>query len=142
MTALPDAGTAGGPALLTLVGVTQGQGIIEQNFSLEQGILVTIDVDSFDRRSTLLPLDIGSWRFQTDLQHPDREGEPDPADRLLDLMRPGECLTQSGDATTACQIRRLISGTSLSPSQVGQVRFTARDLGKQAAKICATPAPP
>ena len=136
MTALPDAGTAGGPAKIELVQVIGGAGRIEQGFTLEQGILVTIDVDGFDRRSTVLPLDIGSWRFDTNLIHPDRAGEVEPGDRLLDLMRPGECLTESGDGTAACQIRRLISGTSLSPSQVGQVRFSARDVGKTAATVC------
>lgn len=127
MTALPDPGTAGGPAPYKLVDVPP-EGEFDQPFVLEPGILVTIDLASFDRRSLVLPLDIGSWELQR-LLHPDRDGEIDEADRLLNLMAPGECLT--ADPTRGCSIRRLVAGTGLSPTQVGHVRFTARDVGDE-----------
>jgi hypothetical protein len=131
MTALPDAGTAGGPARYARVEILP-EAEFEQNFTLDEGILVTFDLATFDRRSLVIPLDIGSWALQG-LQHPDRELEADPEDRLLDLMAPGECL---GDAMRGCSIRRLIAGTGLSPTQVGQVRFTARDLESGNQNVC------
>jgi len=129
VTALPDSGTDGGPAHLSLLDLRTGATQREKNFELEPGILVTIDVSSFDRRSAIIPLDTGSWALETDdqLTHPDRMGQPD---EVLDLGAPGECL--SADATIGCRIRRLVAGSSLPPSQIGQVRFTTRDLGVRA----------
>ena len=98
---------------------------------LEPGILVTLDLATFDRSSLVLPLDIGSWRFQPELLTPDE----DDGAALIDLMQPGACL---GDPNRGCSIRRLVTGTGLSLTQVGQVRFTARDRGGDSAFVCAT----
>jgi hypothetical protein len=129
MTALPDSGTDGGPARLFIVDLREAEATTDRDFELDEGILVTVDVSSFDRRSQIIPLDTGSWRLPTSAQlfHPDRMGQ---ADELLDLGAPGECL--STDETTGCRIRRLIGGSSLPPTQLGQVRFTTRDLDLQA----------
>ncbi len=128
VTALPDSGTDGGPARLELLDLRDGEDE-ERDFSLDPGILVTVDVSSFDRRSQIIPLDTGSWALPTDAQllHPDREGQPN---EVLDLGAPGECL--STDPAIGCRIRRLIGGSSLPPTQLGQVRFTTRDLDLQA----------
>lgn len=128
VTALPDSGTDGGPARLELLDLRDGQDR-EHDFSLDPGILVTVDVSSFDRRSQIIPLDTGSWALPTlsQLTHPDREGQPDA---VLDLGAPDECL--STDPAIGCRIRRLIGGSSLPPTQLGQVRFTTRDLDLQA----------
>ena len=131
MTALPDRGTAGGPAVLTVLDLRGVAGEWLENFTLEPGILVTLDLNSFDLRSSVLPLDIGSWRFQG-LLHPGRGEDVAPPERVLDLMAPGECLGDA-DSSQGCRIRRLVSGTSLTPTQVGQVRFTVRDVNAGAA---------
>jgi hypothetical protein len=130
MTALPDPGTAGGPAKYVLVD-TSGVPEFDQPFVLEPGILVTLDLATFDRSSLVLPLDIGSWRFQPELLTPDEDDGP----ALIDLMQPGACL---GDPNRGCSIRRLVTSTGLSLTQVGQVRFTARSRGGDAARSCIT----
>ncbi len=139
LTALPDSGTLGGPARLLIVDLRQGPDEARQDFVLDEGILVTLDVRSFDRRSQVVPLDIGSWSLPGDSQliHPDRALLPAP-DNLVDLGAVGECLARDSDASaaTGCRIRRLIGGSSLPPTQVGQVRFTARDLESFAAVDC------
>ena len=125
VTALPDSGTDGGPAVLEVLDLRDGQDQ-DKDFALDPGILVTVDVSSFDRRSQIIPLDTGSWALPTRFQltHPD-----DPT-QVLDLGSPGECL--STDPNLGCRIRRLIGGSSLPPTQLGQVRFTTRDLDLQA----------
>ncbi|MCR9165475.1 MAG: hypothetical protein ACE37F_12050 [Nannocystaceae bacterium] len=129
VTALPDSGTDGGPARLELLDLRDAAARESHDFFLEPGILVTVDVSSFDRRSQIIPLDTGSWALPTQFQliHPDRAGQPD---EVLDLGAPGECL--STDPSLGCRIRRLIGGSSLPPTQLGQVRFTTRDLDLQA----------
>ena len=131
LTALPDSGTDGGPAAFLLVDLRAGQPEPPQvDFRLDPGILVTVDVSSFDRRSQTIPLDTGTWRLDTNLVHPDREGEADPKVQRIDLSAPGECL--SSDGTLGCRIRRLVGGSALPPTQLGQVRFTTRDPGRPA----------
>lgn len=122
VTALPDSGTDGGPALFQILDLRDGTPE-PLRLELEPGILVTVDVSSFDRRAQMIPLDTGSWVFDPDLLHPGRGG-------LLDLGAPGECL--STEPALGCRIRRLVGGSALPPSQLGQVRFTTRDLGRQA----------
>ncbi len=123
VTALPDSGTDGGPARLSILDLREAGAEVDLDFALEAGILVTVDVSSFDRRSQIIPLDTGSWLLETDRQL----FHPDAPDTLLDLGAPGECLSTDGD--TGCRIRRLIGGSSLPPTQIGQVRFTTRDTG-------------
>lgn len=115
VTALPDSGTGGGPAPIFVLDLRDGIDPPDTDFTLEDGILVTVDVGSFDRRSQMIPLDTGSY---TDLENPDT-GLP------LDLGAAGQCLSSEG-AAAGCRIRRLVGGSSLPPSQIGQVRFTAR----------------
>lgn len=117
ITALPDSGTDGGPAQLSVLDLREAELEVEPPpFQLETGILVTVDVSSFDRRSQMIPLDTGSY---AELLHPD-DGT------ALDLGQAGECLSSDGP-TVGCRIRRLVGGSSLPPSQIGQVRFTARN---------------
>ncbi|MEM6295248.1 MAG: hypothetical protein AAGA54_28510 [Myxococcota bacterium] len=136
ITALPDAGTPGGPAAFQILDLREGPETFDVDLTLQEGTLVTLDVQSFDRRAQVIPLDIGSW-FDSELVHPDRVDETGQA-RLVDLGARGECLAREGDslAATGCRIRRLIGGTALPPTQVGQVRFTARDLDTEAGVIC------
>ncbi len=136
ITALPNAGTPGGPAAFQILDLRDGPDTFDVDLVLQEGTLVTLDVQSFDRRSQVIPLDIGSW-FDSELVHPDRVDETGQA-RLVDLGASEECLARDGDAlrATGCRIRRLIGGTALPPTQVGQVRFTARDLDTEAGVIC------
>jgi len=125
MTALPRSGSQGGPAsisILDLRDVDDGAEL-ERDLVLRSGVLVSLDLVGFDRRAQILPLDRGSWR---DLVHPGRVDDPDPATRTVDLNATAECLQPPDEVPQGCRIRRLISGSSLSASQVGQVRFTAR----------------
>lgn len=136
VTALPDRGTPGGPARIFLLDLRTDASEIPRDFHLEPGVLVTVDVSSFDRQSQVIPLDTGSWRLPTSAQltHPDRVSMPSPDD-LLDLGAPGECLSADG-ADVGCRIRRLVSGSALPPTQIGQVRFTTRELNTDADVIC------
>ncbi|MBV1859271.1 MAG: hypothetical protein KUG77_12725 [Nannocystaceae bacterium] len=127
VTALPDSGTDGGPAPISVLDL-RATDSKEHDFQLETGILVTVDVSSFDRRSEMIPLDTGSY---ADLSNPDTEAP-------LDLGAAGQCLSSEG-AAVGCRIRRLVGGASLPPSQIGQVRFTARNLDTNAAADCTRP---
>lgn len=127
VTALPDSGTDGGPASLVVLDLrTTDPDPLD--FDLETGILVTVDVSSFDRRSQMIPLDTGSY---ADLLNPD-DGT------ALDLGLAGECLSSEGP-TEGCRIRRLVGGSSLPPSQIGQVRFTARNRDTNVEADCTAP---
>lgn len=122
LTALPAAGSAGGPAAISVLDTRDGNDI-ERDLSLRAGVLVTLDLSGFDPRAQIVPLDRGSWR---DLVHPGRAEHPDPARRVVDLNAIGECLQPSAEVPQACRIRRLTAANSLAASQVGQVRFLAR----------------
>lgn len=143
VTALPNSTSPGGPAKLLLVDLRNAPTEAEQDLVLDEGILVTLDVGTFDRRSQVIPLDTGSWLLDTEepLRHPDRLDRVSPLD-LVDLGSADECLVRP-DATTTpgCRIRRLIGGSPLPPTQLGQVRFTARDLDSGAAVVCSQSAP-
>ena len=91
---------------------------------LETGSFVQLEIRSFDRRSQVVPIDTGSWKSLPQLLHPAREGAP------VALNAVGECLSvvPSDGRPQACRIRRLTPGSSLPPTQVGQVRFSARDI--------------
>jgi hypothetical protein len=122
MTALP-AGTRGGPAPLIVVDLQESPKGLDRNFELETGKFVQLEIRSFDRRSQVVPIDTGSWQSLPQLLHPAGEGEP------VDLNAVGECLAIPSDGRPqACRIRRLTPGSSLPPTQVGQVRFSARDI--------------
>lgn len=127
VTALPDSGTDGGPAPIKVVDVRDGRDKRGTDFTLEDGILVTVDVGSFDRRSQMIPLDTGSY---ADLTNPDTNVP-------LELGAAGQCLSSDG-TTAGCRIRRLVGGSSLPPSQIGQVRFTARSRDTNTAADCTT----
>jgi hypothetical protein len=137
VTALPQTGTAGGPAELRIVDLREGTEDVElEDFVLDPGILVTLDVRSFDIRSLVVPLDTGSWgKDFAALVHPARMDMPE-SDRYLDLNDPDECLSSPGEGNPpGCQIRRLIPGSSLPLTQVGQVRFTTREVGIPARRV-------
>lgn len=142
MTALPASGSAGGPADLVIVDVTEDD--LEVDFLLKAGLLVTLDASSFDRRAEVVPLDTGSWKLlDPPLANPTIAcDEEDPASCALDLDDPETCLvaTDPGGGTPACLIRRIVpSGLSL--TQVGQVRFRVRDVGGEIATRNCTTAP-
>lgn len=122
LTALPAAGSAGGPAAISVLDVSDGLDT-ERDLLLRAGVLVTLALDGFDPRAQIVPLDRGSWR---DIIHPGRKDHPDPARRVVDLNAIGECLQPSTEAPQACRTRRLTAANSLAASQVGQVRFVAR----------------
>ncbi|MEM7157514.1 MAG: hypothetical protein AAF799_32035 [Myxococcota bacterium] len=127
VTALPAAGAEGGPARFAVVNLRDDASDPPTNLSLtlEEGVIVTLNLDGFDQRTSMVPVDRGS--YLTDgmrLEHPGRTGTADP---FIDFNRIGECWTSEDEAPRACEIRRLIPPeSSLSRSQVGVVRFTAR----------------
>jgi hypothetical protein len=127
VTALPAAGSPGGPAKFETIDLREDFADLQLDFDLPEGVLVTLEVGSFDRAAEFTPIDRGSWIG--DIDHPGRPGEK------VDLNRIGECLTPPSEGPLACKIRRLIPGASLTASQVGQLRFTARAAG-QAAATC------
>lgn len=121
LTALPLSGSRGGPAKISVLEVREED--IELDLVLSGGQLVTLDLTDFDSRAQIIPVDRGSWRNEP---HPGRADDPDPLRRFVDLNAIGECWQPADEPPQGCRIRRLISGASLSASQVGQVRFTAR----------------
>jgi hypothetical protein len=125
ITALPAAGSQGGPADLHPIDLREDFTDRTLDLRLPTGVLVTLDVETFDTRAaSFTPLDRGSWAGQ--IPHPGL-GE------FVDLNRIGECLTPPDEGPLACKIRRLIPGASLTASQVGQLRFTARAASEAAA---------
>lgn len=122
LTALPLSGSRGGPAEISVIDLTEVDSM-ERDLVLSSGQLVTLDLTGFDPRAQIVPLDRGSWRS---VEHPGRMADPDPARRTVDLNAIGECLQPADEQPQACRIRRLLSGQTLSASQVGQVRFNAR----------------
>ena len=90
---------------------------VERDLVLNTGVLVTLDLNGFDPRAQILPLDRGSWRA---LVHPGRAEDPDPLRRTVDLNAIGECLQPTDDRPQGCRIRQIISGASLSASQEGE----------------------
>jgi hypothetical protein len=122
LTALPAAGQDGGPAPYRIVDL-RNKAEHTEDLVLEDGLLVTLLLDTFDRRSTVVPLDTGS---EATLTHPGRfeTGEIDP---MVDLSRVGECLAPATEPSSACRIRQLtVPGSNLTLSQVGITRFKAR----------------
>jgi hypothetical protein len=120
--AVPLSGSRGGPATIQVIDLRERESL-DTDLILSSGQLVTLDLTGFDPGAQILPLDRGSWR---DELHPGRADDADPARRTVDLNAIGECWQPADEPPQACRIRRLISGASLSASQVGQVRFTAR----------------
>lgn len=121
VTALPLAGAEGGPAAYTLVDL-RGEATLEPlRLVLEDGVVVTLRLEQFDQRTTVIPMDRGSHLAPgKTLQLPD-------ADTIIDLDEIGACWTPPTEGPQACKIRRLIPlGYDLARSQVGVVRFTAR----------------
>lgn len=128
VTALPSTSLQGGPAAFHLVDTRNGSSSLD--LSLDPGILVRADLRSFDRNSQITPLDIGSWVYDN-LPHPGRVGRAPGS--TLDLNDPNECL---GDDASGCRVRRLVAGNGLPPTQIGQVRFSARDTAVPQARTC------
>ena len=141
VTALPAAGAEGGPARFAVLNLRSDAPSEPGPLSLtlEEGVVVTLQLNQFDQRTSVVPVDRGS--YLTDgmrLEHPGRTGTADP---FIDFNRLGECWTTEDEAPRACEIRRLIPPeSSLSRSQVGVVRFTARQSG-QAGCSQSCPAP-
>ena len=123
VTALPQAGAVGGPAKIQVVDLRLESPLVDDSgpmpvadlqdpIVLDVGALVTIELDSFDRNSTAIPLDMAGWRGQI-------AGYPD-----LDLNSSATCLSA---AERGCQIRRLRPGQSgLSPTQEQYVKYLTR----------------
>lgn len=125
LTALPAPGTLGGPARYVVLELGEQAAEDGVDFVLDQGNFVTLELGSFDRRTTLAPLDGGTWK-DAPLEHPGRRDDPDPVRRQIHLDDIEECLANVTDADQACKIRRLIPGASLTLGQVGQASFSAR----------------
>lgn len=123
LTALPPTGAEGGPAGYTLVDLRPDapEPLAPVKLVLEDGVVVTLRLDQFDPRTTVAPVDRGSYLVPgRTLQLPVEGSE------MINLNEIGACWTAE-NAPLGCQIRRLIPpGSDLARSQVGVVRFTAR----------------
>ncbi|MCX4244554.1 hypothetical protein [Paraliomyxa miuraensis] len=133
LTALPLTGAEGGPAGYALVNLrADGPALEPVRLVLEDGVVVTLRLEGFDARTTVTPIDRGSYLTQgrTLQLHPD--------DPPIDLNEIGTCWSAEG-APQGCQIRRLTpQGSDLARSQVGVVRFTTR---RSAQASCANRCP-
>lgn len=143
LTALPGVGAEGGPANFTLVDLRAQapSPLASQRLVLQDGVLVTLQLEQFDQRTTLEPVDRGSYLVEGGrLEHPSRVGSADP---FVDLNRLDECWTAPDEGPAACKIRRLIPpGSDLASSLVGQVRFSARRSSQaECTQTCPTPLP-
>lgn len=141
VTALPATGAEGGPAGFTVVNLRADapEPLEPLRLVLEDGVLVTLKLEQFDPRTTVAPIDRGSYLSEGKrMLHPARLDTVDP---FIDLNRVGECWTVEGGGPEACKIRRLIPpGSDLSRSQVEVVRFTARRSDKAGCLLgCPTP---
>lgn len=126
VTALPPIGAEGGPADFTVVDLRKDAAELQPlTLVLEEGVVVTLQLDQFDPRTVVIPLDRGSYLAPgRTLLHPMRMNTADP---FIDLNRVGECWTEPESEPQGCLIRRLIPpGSVLARSQVEVVRFTAR----------------
>lgn len=124
VTALPLAGAEGGPAGYTLVDLREATSLAPLELVLEDGVVVTLRLEQFDRRTTVIPMDRGSFLAAgKGLRLPESDETTDP----IDLNELGACWTRADEGPQGCKIRRLIPpGYDLTRSQVGEVRFTAR----------------
>ncbi|MCA9634517.1 MAG: hypothetical protein KC420_00595 [Myxococcales bacterium] len=126
VTALPLVGSQGGPAKIQILDLREDSPLVDVRSGipyadlddplvLEQGQLVTVELDGFSSNTTVIPLDMASW---ADLSF---EG------MAIDLGAQATCYRTAGDPP-ACQIRRLRPGsTTLRPSQEQFVKFITRD---------------
>ncbi len=122
VTALPPAGAEGGPAGYTVVDLRVGAAPLSPlQLVLEDGVVVTLRLEQFDPRTTVIPMDRGSYLA------PGKTLQIAGAETSLDLNEIGTCWTPSPEGPQGCKIRRLIPpGSDLARSQLGVVRFTAR----------------
>jgi hypothetical protein len=121
LTALPERGAMGGPARYAVLDLRDEIDREQLDFVLELGSVVSLELPAFDVRTTVAPLDAGSW-LEERLEHPGRLELPEPA-RFIDLSTIGECW---GEEAQACRIRRLFPGGPLPISQTGEIHFSAR----------------
>lgn len=138
LTALPPAGAEGGPSSFTLVNLRADapEPLQPVRLVLEDGVVVTLRLDQFDPRTTVAPLDRGSYLV------PGRTLQLTPESAPIDLNEIGVCWT-ANDAPPGCQIRRMIPpGSDLARSQVGVVRFTARRSDQAVCPVRCPMAPP
>jgi hypothetical protein len=128
ITAFPAVGQGGGPSRFEIVDVRDGSDLIEMvgnvpeaNLSgpleLEDGILVRVALSGFELSTDVRPLDIGSWKAQSDF----------PAD-VYDLNDPQTCYSAVGSG--GCLIRRLHPSDGTIPLLAsGRFQFIARSRG-------------
>lgn len=137
VTALPLAGAEGGPAGYTLVDLRESSTLEPLRLVLEDGVVVTLRLEQFDQRATVIPLDRGSHLA------PGKTLILPGTDRPIDLDEIGACWTPALDGPRACKIRRLIPpGPDLARNQVGVVRFTARRSDDAQCSVRCPTAPP
>lgn len=130
VTALPVSGSIDGPSTFAVVDLRGGDA--ERDFVLEPGVYVTFDASGFDRRSRVLPLDLGSWTYAGLDLPPGLE----IGDGVPDLNDTDTCMNDPASGPVGCRIRRAVAGSSLPLTQVKQVRFVARDVASSEVQHC------
>jgi hypothetical protein len=138
VTALPPAGAEGGPAGYAVVDLRADAAPLEPlQLELEDGVVVTLRLEQFDQRATMIPMDRGSYLV------PGKTLQLPGTDTPIDLNEIDACWTLPGDGPQGCAIRRLIPrDTELARSQVGVVRFTARRSGTAQCPVRCPMSPP
>lgn len=127
VTALPQVGSQGGPAAIKIVDLRDESDLVDVRngvpyadladpLVLQQGQLVTVELDAFSSNTTVIPLDMASWSGLTF------------GGMAIDLSAASTCYRASSNEPPACQIRRLRPGsTTLRPSQEEFVKFITRN---------------
>ncbi|MFO7561098.1 MAG: hypothetical protein R6X02_00535 [Enhygromyxa sp.] len=131
ITAYPAIGQPGGPARFGVVDLREDSEMIEvidgvpnatlsDPLQLDDGILVRVALDGFELSTGVRPLDIGSWKAQSDF----------PADQF-DLNDPSTCYgTDTAGRRRGCTIRRLRPNDATIALLISKrVQFTARPRG-------------
>ncbi len=106
ITAYPGSNLPGGPAPFQIVDLRETSSLVQlvdgvptaqlpEPLELDAGVLVTVLLRDFDNNTSVVPLDIGSWK-------------DNPAFADFDLNDVDTCY--GGSPRRGCQIRRLISG--------------------------------
>jgi hypothetical protein len=130
VTAYPAVGQRGGPARFAVVDLREGSALVElidgvpnatlsQPLLLDDGVLVRVALSGFEISTGVRPLDIGSWKAQSDF----------PGDQF-DLNDPLTCYGTDTGRRRGCTIRRLRpTDTTISLLISKRFQFTARNRG-------------
>jgi hypothetical protein len=127
VTAFPAIGQRGGPAPFAILDLREGSDLLteidgvlhatlDDPLALDNGVLVRVQLRDFPVSTTVFPLDLGSWTYQSDFP------------KEYDLNDPLTCISSS---VRGCDIRRIRpTDAPISLQIAGSIQFTARRRGE------------